>query len=960
MSTFSAAAVSGLPDGVPTPGAAASSGLPDWLQAPGAAAMSGLPGGLRPPGAAAVSGLPDGVRAPGAAASSGLPDWLQAPSVVAVSGLPDGVRVPDSAASSGLPDGLQAPGAAAMSELPDGVPTPGAAAKSGLPDEAAIPGATAMAGLPDVAGTSDAATDSRLAEAEPAVWRPDPVAVRGTRIVRFAQWLVDQGRAPLDDVSDYRALHAWSVSEPGDFWAAVAEFFAVDWDAQPRTALAERTMPGTDWFPGGTLNFGHHLVRAGADDQNAVVLVGEGGVRETLTYAQLREQSAAVAGHLRALGVEPGDRVAAYLPNCIEGVVAFVATAMVGAVWAQTGLDYAAPSAAERMAQLSPRILFAGTGYRFGGKVHDRRAEARKLRTLLPGLEHTITIETAGLSATDNAGAARVSDTVTAGTAGMSATDNAQTVHVSDPLTAVTANAEANVAPNPVSDANTAATDGLSDAVTHGVTGLSGPRSVGSAAVSSTDNRGIAGVSDTVNAATARLSVTDDADAAHVSKTVAVGSAGLSVTDNAEAAHVGDTSGTWAEALAGEPVRGSLSVGFGHPLWVLFTSGTTGKPKGIVHGHGGVLLEQLVSPGLHMDLRASDVFFWYTTPNWMMWNAQVCGLLHGATIVLYDGRPTSPGTDALWRIVVDESVTVFGTSPGYLEASQKAGLEPGAGELRMVGVTGSVLPAGSNAWFRAAVSDRVQLGSMSGGTDICGIFVSSAPNTPVFDGEISAPALGAAVEVWTVDGQPAADGEAGEMVITAPMPSMPLRFWDDADGTKLRETYFETFPGVWRHGDLIERTTRGTYVIHGRSDATINRHGVRLGSAEIYAAVADLPEVVDALVVGVEEPGGGYWMPLFLVTKNDLDVEKVRQVIAERASRRHVPDEVIVVAGLPHTRTGKRLEVPVKRILQGADPARVIDRGAVDDSAALDALIEVARARRGALQHRGTERAGKL
>nr|WP_221374840.1 AMP-binding protein [Actinoplanes polyasparticus] len=733
--------------------------------------------------------------------------------------------------------------------------------------------------------------------------------------MRFAEWLVDQGRARLTDVTDYHELHAWSVAAPGEFWCAVAEFFDVEWAALPREALAERRMPGAVWFPGGRLNFGRHLLRAGRDDQAAVILVAEDGDKTVLTYAELRIQAGAVAGRLRALGVEPGDRVAAYLPNCVEGVVAFVATAMVGAVWAQTGLDYAAPSAAERMAQLNPKVLIAGTGYRFGGKVHDRRAAAHELRQLLPGLQHTITVETAGVP------------------------DSASSQEHAIPVET------AGIADTP---------SGLKRAVPVETAGVADSSSDLERVVP-VDNAGAAdsssGLRRAVPVDTARVADSSSGlEAAVPVRTAGVADtpSGLERALVVESAQLSDSSSSsWVEALGATPVREALAVDFDHPLWVLFTSGTTGKPKGIVHGHGGVLLEQLVSPGLHMDLRGDDTFFWYTTPNWMMWNAQVCGLLHGATIVLYDGKPTFPGPDALWRVVADLEVSVFGTSPGYLEASQRAGLKPDIPSVRLVGVTGSVLPAAANEWFRENVSNTVQLGSMSGGTDICGVFVASAPTTAVYDGEISAAALGAAVEVWEADGRQAADGTPGEMVITAPMPSMPLYFWDDQDGRKLRDTYFDVFPGVWRHGDLIERTAHGGYVILGRSDATINRHGVRLGSAEIYAAISDLPNVADALLIGVEQTDGGYWMPLFVVPAGAVEPAAVKRVIAERTSPRHVPDDVILVPSLPHTRTGKRLEVPVKRILQGADPERVIDRGAVDDAGALDTLIAAARAGRG-------------
>ncbi|MCW2765450.1 MAG: acsA 1 [Nocardioides sp.] len=650
-------------------------------------------------------------------------------------------------------------------------------------------------------------------------WRPSEQQLSGSRIVRFARWLNDQGITAITDPSDYRELQAWSATCPGEFWEAVAGFFEVDFHTPAEQALADRRMPGTRWFSGATLNFGEHMLRRGADDKVAVILVREDGHRVSISFAELRAQVGSMAARLEALGVGPGDRVAAYLPNCIEGVVAFVATAVVGATWSQTALDYAPRAAADRLAQLEAKVMFAGGGYLFKGELRDRRSEVEELRNLLPGLEHTIAVPTAGLSI--------------------------------------------------------------------------------------------------------------DAD--------------------------GDAVTTWAEAMSVTAAPNPRPVPFDHPLWVLFTSGTTGRPKGIVHGHGGALMEQLVSPGFHLDLDEDDVFFWYTSPNWMMWNAQVCGLLHGATAVLYDGSPASPSIDALWKLASELGVTVFGTSPGYLQASAHAGLEPGRdldlGSLRIIGVTGSVLPAGSNVWVREHVGPDVQVGSMSGGTDIVGVFVASAPTTPVFDGEMSAPALGVALEAWDEHGQRVPAGVSGEMVITEPMPSMPLYFWNDPEGRAYRDAYFSMYPGVWRQGDEITVTERGTIVIHGRSDSTLNRNGVRLGSAEIYEAAESLAEVEDSLVVGVEQADGGYWMPMFVVPAPGVDgavdiPALVRSAIARRASARHVPDEIILVPGLPHTKTGKKLEVPVKRILQGADPDQVSSAGAVDDPDALRWLIRYARERR--------------
>ncbi|MEU6680517.1 acetoacetate--CoA ligase [Streptomyces sp. NPDC046925] len=412
----------------------------------------------------------------------------------------------------------------------------------------------------------------------------------------------------------------------------------------------------------------------------------------------------------------------------------------------------------------------------------------------------------------------------------------------------------------------------------------------------------------------------------------------------------------WDALTASDTAPVFEPVPFDHPLWVLYSSGTTGLPKAIVQSQGGILVEHLKQLGLHCDLGPQDRFFWYTSTGWMMWNFLVSGLLTGTTIILYDGSPGYPDTGAQWRIAERTKATLFGTSAAYVMACRKAGVHPARdfdlSTVKCVATTGSPLPPDGFRWLHDEFEDTpggLWMASVSGGTDVCSCFAGAVPTLPVHIGELQAPGLGTDLQAWDPQGKPLVD-EVGELVVTNPMPSMPIRFWNDPDGTRYHDSYFDTYPGVWRHGDWITVTSHGSVVIHGRSDSTLNRQGVRMGSADIYEAVERLPEIRESLVIGVEQPDGGYWMPLFIhlapgATLDDGLRDRIKQTIRAQLSPRHVPDEVIEVPGIPHTLTGKRIEVPVKRLLQGTALDKAVNPGSVDNLDLLRFYEDLARTR---------------
>jgi acetoacetyl-CoA synthetase len=631
---------------------------------------------------------------------------------------------------------------------------------------------------------------------EPA-WRASEEMIENSRLAEFTRWLQRDRDLHLDS---YGALWRWSVDDVEGFWKAIWDFFGVRADGDPEPVLGVATMPGAEWFPGTALNYAEHVFAAApAGDAPAIVYASESAPPQEVSWAELRGQVAAAAAALRELGVGRGDRVVAYMPNVPETVVAFLATASLGAVWSSCSPDFGTGSVVDRFAQIEPTVLLACEKHTYGGRHFDRREVVAELEEKLPTLKRTI-----------------------------------------------------------------------------------------------------------------RLS--------------------------------------WWYSLLARHEGADLSferVPFDHPLWILYSSGTTGLPKAIVQGHGGIVLEHLKVLSLHVDLGPGSRFFWFTTTGWMMWNFLVSGLLTGATIVLYDGNPGYPDLGALWDLTAAVGVTVFGTSASYIGGCLKAGLEPARGRdlSRLVGVgsTGSPLSVEGFDWVYEQLGPDIWLFSTSGGTDVCTAFLGGVVSLPVYRGELQAATLGVALDAWGPEGESLV-GEVGELVVTEPMPSMPLYFWNDPDGARYRESYFEMYPGIWRHGDWLELTERGTAIVHGRSDSTINRGGIRMGTSEIYRAVLGLEEVVDALAVDLPGPDGEGWMPLFVVLREgaelDDDLEaRIRAEIRRRCSPRHVPNQIHAIAEVPRTLTGKVLEVPVKRILMGVDPTLAVSKGSLANPGALEYFI---------------------
>jgi acetoacetyl-CoA synthetase len=640
------------------------------------------------------------------------------------------------------------------------------------------------------------------------LWRPSPERVAASQVTRFAE--LAAGRAGRS-FADYDELYRWSIGEPASFWTALWDFCDVRAAVRGEIALEHpAAMPGARWFPEARLNFAENLLRE-RGERPALVFRGENGARRSLSFDDLRDRVARLAAALAGAGIGPGDRVAGFLPNLPETVIAMLATASRGAVWSSCSPDFGINGVLDRFGQIRPRVLLTADGYCYGGQWIDSIGPVAQIVAQLDSVERVIVVPYDG----DPEAGARAASRLPGAVAWDRCLSDAETA----PLTF------------------------------------------------------------------ARLP-------------------------------------------------------FDHPLYVMYSSGTTGVPKCIVHGAGGTLLQHLKEHRLHTDLGPDDLLFYYTTCGWMMWNWLVSGLASGTTLLLYDGSPFHPDPNALWRMAEQEGVTVFGTSAKYIAALEKAGAEPGRDHdlrrLRAVLSTGSPLVEESYDYVYGHVKRDLQLSSISGGTDIISCFALGSPVLPVRRGELQTRGLGMAVEVWDERGE-AVVGTKGELVCTAPFPSMPIGFWADEDGSRYRAAYFDRFPDVWCHGDYAELTPAGGMIIYGRSDAVLNPGGVRIGTAEIYRQVEKLDEVVESIAVG-QDWADDVRVVLCVRLRPGLELSgeleaRIRETIRRNTTPRHVPAKIIAVDDIPRTISGKIVELAVRDVIHGR---RVANTDALANPEALE------------------------
>ena len=636
----------------------------------------------------------------------------------------------------------------------------------------------------------------------PIIWQPDPERAAKSAMHRFIRAIGHE---------HYDSLYQWSIDDAPAFWEALCAFCSVEFDTAPAEILARpHSIMDAGWFSGSRLSFPAHLLRQ-SGDQPAIIFCGENGDRRELGFDELRRQVAAVAEGLRQAGVTRGDRVAGFLPNCPEAVIAMLAATSIGAIWSSCSPDFGVNGVVDRFGQIEPKVLFAVNGYYYNGKTCDT-----------------------------------------------------QTV--------------------------------------------------------------VAGVVEKVET---------------IERTVVV-----PFVKDLESAMTPDNAVLWDDFVVDGADLRFEAVEFDHPLYIMFSSGTTGAPKCIVHGHGGTLLQHLKEHVLHTDIGADDRLFYFTTCGWMMWNWLVSGLASGATLVLYDGSPFFDDGRVLWQMAEREKVTVFGTSAKYISALEKAGVRPrdefALGQLRAVLSTGSVLAPEGFDFVYDAIGDDLQLSSISGGTDIISCFVLGNPVLPVRRGEIQCRGLGMAVEVWNEAGESVV-GENGELVCTRPFPSAPVGFWNDPDGSRYRAAYFERFEGVWAHGDFAELTPDGGIIIYGRSDAVLNPGGVRIGTAEIYRQVEQLDEVIESIAIG-QEWQDDVRVVLFVVLREGVELDdglrdSIRKQIRMNTTPRHVPAKIVAVPDIPRTKSGKIVELAVRSVVHG-EPVRNTE--ALANPEALDWFRDVA------------------